>query len=272
MTNTTVQTGYAAINGGNIYYEMMGEGHPLLLIHGINLDLRMWDDQFAEFADHYRVIRFDMRGFGRSEMTDAPFSNFSDIAALLDHLGIERTYVCGLSFGGYTALEFTLAHPERVDGLILVASGLLGFPMSDDRKADSALFHEVAKQGDLEAALDLYTQQWLAGPGQPIERVPADIRERFRTMAREAFLKPAHNNRPQFLEPSPIGRLSEVHVPTLILTGQLDYIDMTQIADYMLLNIPNVKRFDLPGVAHIIPMEAPERFNQAVLQFLSNLE
>src|SRR5437899_12029961 len=86
----------------------------------------MWDAQFPVFAQQFRVVRYDTRGFGKSLTEDVSFSNRQDVSELLDHLGIDRTYVSGVSRGGYIAIDFTLQHPERVAALIPVASALGG--------------------------------------------------------------------------------------------------------------------------------------------------
>src|SRR5438270_10481819 len=104
-------TGFADVNGSRLYYEMMGEGHPLVLIHGGYMDRRMWDDQFAAFAEHYQVIRYDVRGFGKTELPQAPYSDRQDLYDLLQALGVTKTLLLGLSLGGEVAIDFTLEHP-----------------------------------------------------------------------------------------------------------------------------------------------------------------
>src|SRR5688500_19828546 len=124
MTNesATLET-----NGARIHYEVEGDGEPLVLIHAGVANLRMWDDQATALRDAYRVIRYDTRGFGRTETDAVPFSNRADIAALLDHLGEASAHVLGLSRGGSIALDFTLEHPDRVPSLIVAAGGIGGY-------------------------------------------------------------------------------------------------------------------------------------------------
>ena len=110
-----VQTGYAPVFRGELYYEVAGQGHPLLLIHAGVADCRMWDAQLDEFTRRFSVIRFDARGYGRSRTEDTLFSNRQDILDLLDHLGVDKTHLIGVSRGGQIAIDFTLEHPERVD-------------------------------------------------------------------------------------------------------------------------------------------------------------
>src|SRR5690242_8469772 len=108
------EVGFVEVNGTQLYYETQGCGHPLVLIHGGYMDRRMWDDQFHAFAKQYRVIRYDVRGFGKSELPGVPYADRQDLYALLKHLGVEKTYLLGLSLGGMIALDFTLDYPKMV--------------------------------------------------------------------------------------------------------------------------------------------------------------
>src|SRR3712207_1103532 len=105
-----VESGFAAVNGTRLYYEVAGEGTPVALIHGFTLDTRMWDDQFLPLAAHYRVVRYDARGFGRSDLpTGEPYSPHDDLRALLEHLGLGPAAITGLSMGGGIAADFAIA-------------------------------------------------------------------------------------------------------------------------------------------------------------------
>src|SRR5512136_2329595 len=110
-----------------LYYEIGGEGHPLVLIHGGLVNSGLWDDQFEVFAGQYRTLRYDVRGFGQSKSPAAYYSNHGDLRDLLDFLGIERARVLGLSMGGAIAIDFTLTYPDRVAALLPAASGLSGY-------------------------------------------------------------------------------------------------------------------------------------------------
>ena len=87
------KSGFAEVNGANLYYEVAGSGHPLVLCHAGIADNRMWDDQFPVFAERYRVIRYDHRGFGQSDLPAGPFSLSEDLFGLLSHLGVASAYV-----------------------------------------------------------------------------------------------------------------------------------------------------------------------------------
>src|SRR5262249_9161414 len=130
-----MKNGMARVNGTSLYYELKGKGFPLVLISGGGtLDRRTWDDSFSNFPKDYKVIRYDIRGIGKSARPLEPFSHSQDLYALLNFLNINKAHIIGLLFGGAIAIDFTLEHPEMVDSLILAASG-----SSKDAKAEANL-------------------------------------------------------------------------------------------------------------------------------------
>src|SRR5688500_15944901 len=174
MTN---ESGLLEPNGARLYYEVEGSGEPLVLIHAGVANLRMWDDDVAALRDAYRVIRYDTRGFGRTETDAVEFSNRADIAALLDHLGEESAHVVGFSRAGSIALDFALEYPDRVRSLVVGAGGISGFE-SPEAEANAAIFEEVERlweAKDWDALADWEADYWASGPGQPADRVP-DVR------------------------------------------------------------------------------------------------
>ena len=163
MTRSTYREGgFAEIHGTQLYYDTLGEGHPLVLIHGGYMDRRMWDDQFHAFAKHYRVIRYDVRGFGKSELPPVPYADRQDLFDLLNYLGVEKTYLLGLSLGGIIAIDFTLEHPTMVDALILVGSPIPGFPIEllyteeqlEQQRSRYAPFEKARQERNIPALVD----------------------------------------------------------------------------------------------------------------------
>src|SRR5215469_12242158 len=112
MATLQPEASFLNAQGAPLYYEVAGQGYPLLLIHAGVADSSMWDEQFEVFAGQYKVIRYDLRGFGKSEFPAGLFANHEDPAALLKFLNVKRAHVIGISFGGKIALDFTLVHPE----------------------------------------------------------------------------------------------------------------------------------------------------------------
>jgi 3-oxoadipate enol-lactonase len=144
------KTGMAEVNGARIYFVVAGEGDPLVLVHAGIADSRMWEDQLIVFADRYRIIRHDMRGFGMTAMVEGQFSHYEDLRALLDSLDVERAHLVGCSMGGGAVLDFALEYPQRVGNLVLVGSAVCGFGPDFDPASqwEEILAAEVA--GDLE--------------------------------------------------------------------------------------------------------------------------
>jgi pimeloyl-ACP methyl ester carboxylesterase len=117
-------------DGGSLYYEIYGDDRhdPLVLVHGGNMDRRVWSNQVGAFADEYRVITYDVRGFGKSSPKDRPHQAHADLLALLDALEISSpVHLAGLSLGGRIAVDFALCNRDRVRSLILAAPGLSGW-------------------------------------------------------------------------------------------------------------------------------------------------
>jgi pimeloyl-ACP methyl ester carboxylesterase len=274
-----VTTGFLDVPGGQLYYEVAGTGHPLVFIHAGVADNRMWDEQFVPFAERYRVIRYDTRGFGKTRTEGVEFSNRQDLYDLLTHLGVETAYVIGLSRGGQIAVDFTVEHPEMVAALIPAAAGVSGYDQplgdSDAVQQEAALFtrmEELWEKGAHDELQELEVHAWVDGPRQPVGRAASDVRERVREMNAGAYNRGEPEPKPQPLDPPAAGRLHEIAVPTLVLIGDLDELATQAMAEYMAQHIPGARKVVFPGAAHMVNMEQPERFNEVVLEFLDRVE
>ncbi len=270
--------GFAEVNGAKLYYEVMGAGHPLVLLHEGIADSRMYDDQFNPFAQRYRVVRFDLRGFGQSDLPpgDEPVALYEDLYGLLALLGIKKTYMLGMSMGGAIALDFTLAYPVMVDALILVAPGVSGYDMTSfevEYKAIGEEIEEAVKRGDYERASELETRIWVDGPERTPQQVDPVVRQRVYEMNLHNFrnMGAAEFPPPWELEPPAIARLGEVAVPTCLIIGDKDVREMLSIIDKLEQGIPGARKVVMRDVAHALNMEQPEEFNRIVLDFLGSL-
>ena len=175
------ETGFADVNNASLYYETLGEGQALVLLHAGIADLRMWDPQFEAFARDFRVIRYDRRGFGRSEMVDGPFSQPDDLRGLLDHLGVERASFVGCSMGGAVAIDFVLGFPHRAHALVLVASAVGGYESDEPPPEEWDEIVAADEAGDLQRISELEVRMWVDGPRRGPEAVsPATRRSRTR--------------------------------------------------------------------------------------------
>ena len=260
----------APSNGINLYYEVHGTGPNLVLIEGLGYHTWMWYRQVPAFDAHFRTLIYDNRGVGRSDKPPGPYNhaqNAGDLAGLLDHLGWNRAHVLGVSMGGFIAQEFALAYPERLDKLVLVATGFGGpnmVPVPDE--AQKAL---------------------LPDPNLPLE-------QRIRQVMPIAFGNPSwpeahadefeHIIRWRLEQPQPPeagiaqamalltfnveDRLPSITAPTLVITGSEDRVVPPRNAELLAAAIPNARLDIIPGAGHLVFMEEVERFNRAVISFL----
>jgi 3-oxoadipate enol-lactonase len=248
----------------SLHYEVQGDGPPVVLIGGgAQLDLRMWDQQVRPLAQSYRVIRYDVRGYGRSSHahTGEPYQHHEDLYELVGHLGVDRAHFIGLSLGGRISLDLCLEHPEVVRSLVLSGPGVSGFDWPPDD--DAAPILDALEAGDPIAAAD----RWLEHPYMAPSMELPHLRDRLRSLARDnASLQ---RNTEVELKPPAVGRLSEIHVPTLLLVGTRDVPDIQTIADLLTSQVADLVRIDFEGAGHLPNMEQPERFNREVLNFLA---
>jgi 3-oxoadipate enol-lactonase len=267
-------SGLIEVNGGRLYYEVEGDGHPLLLIHGGLGDLRMWDEQVPVFAERYRVIRYDTRGIGRTETDDVEFSNHADAAAVLDHVGADSAYVVGQSRGGGIALDLALDRPDRVDALVSVAGGVGGYEAELPEGVEAPPWDEMERiyeAKDWEALAELETKVWVDGWGQPSDRVDPGLRQKVHGWILAAMEAEKPWGKPQNLDPPAAERLGEVDVPTLVLIGQADEPGSVLAERHLASSVAGAQVVEFPGVAHMIHMEDPKRFNEVVLEFLAGV-
>jgi pimeloyl-ACP methyl ester carboxylesterase len=270
----SLQYDYASVVGGRLYYEIKGTGHPIVLIHAGFLDRRMWDKQFELFAKDFKVIRYDVRGFGKSSRPAEKYSDIEDLYTLLTSLKVEKTYLVGVSNGGRIAIDFTINHQSIVGALILVGSGVSGYETSEPEE-DKA-WAEFDKQID-------EPQQLAAKQGRIIEAVMMDVEAWASAQSpsnRQRILEIAtdnshiHTDPPGRLQvnPNPPGfkRLAEIRIPTLVMIGDRDVRGMRFIAQQLHARIPGSSIVEVPGADHIVNMSQTRAFNRIVLDFLSN--
>jgi 3-oxoadipate enol-lactonase len=270
--NTPI-TEIADINGAHIAYDVAGAGPPLVLIHAGIADRRMWDDQIPAFSRHHQVVRYDLRGYGESDIPPSPYAHHDDLAGLLRHLNIERAHILGISQGGQVAIDFTLAHPEMAASLIRVSSGVGEREPSDVlQRAWEEMEHAEATEG-LSKVIELELELWVDGPGRSPNAVSPTVRDRVREMNTALFERiPDHEAAEELpLDPPAINRLGEIKAPTLIVVGESDVPDVLSIAELMEATIPKAKRVTFPNTAHMLTMERPDEFNLVVLEFIDNL-
>jgi len=261
-----------------LYHEVAGDGPGVALLHSTVCDSRMWDAEFAALSDRYRVVRFDLRGFGRSELPPGPFSFVDDLRTVLDRAGIDRSALVGVSAGAALALDFALAEPERVRGLVLGGPAIGGLDWSEEVQRFGQREDELLDAGDLEGAVELNLRMWVDGPRRRPDAVDPAVRTKVGGMQRRAFEvqlaafagedQPGPQAR---LDPAAIERLEEVSVPTLVVVGDADVDDVIERADILARRIRGARKVVLPDVAHLVNLERPAEFQALLEEFLAAL-
>jgi pimeloyl-ACP methyl ester carboxylesterase len=266
-----VETGYAEVDGGRLYYETSGNGPALVLIHAGFLDLRMWDLQIPVFSKTNRVIRYDVRGFGKSDIARNTYSDYKDLRALLYHLRVKTASLVGVSNGGRIAADFAVEYPSMLDRLVLVSPGMSGYKSSGPE--EDKMWEEFDRQ--------MKPQEVADREGRAVDAIEMDVnawgsaqtpvnRERIRQIALDNFH--VHVENPWKLqvppEPRTFQRLHQIRIPTLVIIGDRDVPPQILLTDNIHSHIPGSKRLLIPGADHIANMSKPEEFNIAVLEFL----
>ena len=222
-------------------------------------------------TQQYKTVRYDMRSCGKSAVATEPFSLLDDLHGLLNFLNIEKTYLLGLSMGGGLAIDYTLAHPERVDALIAVASGVSGSQMPQSLIQQIDEVDAALDNGDVELAVERENHIWTDGPHRTSEQVDSSVRKRVHEMNRNNYRLQANMPETIKVERPALPRLVEIHVPTLIIVGNEDVEHVQHTAKVLEEGIPGSKKVIIPETAHHLHMEKPEEFNQVVLDFLQSL-
>jgi 3-oxoadipate enol-lactonase len=261
-------SGMAEVNGTKLFYEMSGKGKTIVLVHGGLVDSRMWDEQFKPFAKNHRVVRYDLRGFGKSAFPTGPYSHVEDLFALMKFLKIERAALVGLSLGGMIAADFALEHPQMVETLVLTSSSLRGY--QSPRNEQTISVYKAAEERGMERAIDLWLDHPFFATGKGNPRYQQKMRRMLADNFRYWGPWGPHLKSIVVTWPTPptIERLSDIKAPTLIIVGNKDAPNIQSIAETLLAKIPGARRVVMPGVSHHLNMEKPKEYNKVVLDFL----
>jgi len=270
------KTGYINLDNGQVYYEIAGEGAPLVFLHAIPFDSRMWDDQWGEFSQRYKVIRYDLRGLGKSDPLERPISHRQELYRVLEATGVKQAILVGCSASGETILDAALERPELVSALIIVSAVPGGFELQGEPPKELMQMLAAVEQGELDLASELQLRIWVDGPFRPPGQVDLLVRQRAAEMSRTTLSKEnwrlALAPDPNPLDPPTAQRLDQIKAPTLIIAGGLDNPEILRAADVMAAAIPNTQKVIIPNAAHLPNMEQPAEFNRVVEDFLQSVE
>lgn len=260
------------VNDINMYYEVHGEGEPIVLIHGI-FDSTAWSLQVPVLSAKYRVITFDNRGAGRTDTTKPPYSAgqmAEDVKGLMDVLGVRNAHILGYSMGGQIAQELAVMHSGYVRSLILAGSYARMTPigLSRTRLLLQMLMEGVSPEFVIRNFfLWFYSDRFFEDEGQVNTAV-------------KNFLNPLYPQPPEGLEGQGLSsieydgreRVNGISAPTLIITGREDLLTPVKCAEELNSKIPNSELIILENAAHSLIFEESERFNQLVLEFLGRMQ
>lgn len=271
MSTLQTKSGFAEINHARIYYETAGEGTPFVMIHAGVADCRQWNNEFAYFSRSYRVLRYDMRGYGKSAPVDGEFNHMEDLVSLLDSLEIhEPMILMGCSLGGGIAMDFALTQPARARALIMVGSAPTGLELDVPRSNKFDEAEKAFEAGDLDLTAEIETQIWFDGTGRTPQRVNQEMRKLLYEMDRQALayeVMQLGKRLPNAPIPA-VQRLSELHVPILVIVGAQDTPYILAAADYMAENVPSSQKVVIEDAAHLPNMDHPGEFRKIVQAFL----
>lgn len=251
------------VGGGKIFYEVRGRGPALVLIHDGLVHREGWDAQFAAFAERYRVVRYDRRGYGKSPAPTTAYSDVDDLHKLLKHLEVSRAVVVGSSAGGGLAIDFTLEHPDMVERLVLVGPVVGGMRYSDHFQNRN----RAAMTGDVATKISNWQKDpYLMAAGSDAAR------KRFGDLlaANPQNLTTDRGEWQQWPKRFAVSRLGEIRAPTLIIVGESDIPDVHAQCGAIEAGIAGIRRVVVSKVGHLVYMERPDEFNKLVFDYLAD--
>lgn len=269
--NTNSTHGFLATNGTRLYYEIAGHGAPVVLIHGGWLNSAQWHLLFPLLKQNYRVLRYDMRGYGRSGLgqPDSTYAQYEDLAALLKHVGIERPNIVGVSAGAQAAIDYALNYPNDVGSLVLGASPLSGFDMGKEFTEGMTGVVSAGAADDLQL---LHDRVWAFAPFRVAATMP-EVRRQLNDMIVRQNAWPTQRPgapRPRRPQTPAAARLGEIKAPTLVIVGDGEMDALRKEADFLAKNIPGAKLLVVENAGHFPNLEQPKRFNGIVQAWLKN--
>ncbi len=245
---------YLDVGGSTNYYDTRGSGPAIVLLHDGLLSSSTWDGVWEALATRHQVIRYDRRGYGRSESAMA-FLPTEDLRKLLTHLKVERAVIAGSSSGGALAIDFAIVHPEMVDGLFLIGPVLHGKEFSEQFRERARRNNEPMEHDDVKAWAKNWSQdQFLvAGANEAARR---KIYEQL--IANAEKLKNYDSAVEEKLSPPASQRLAEIKAPTLIMVGEGDIADVHAHCDAINAGIRGSERLAIKQAGHLIQIEKPD--------------
>lgn len=260
------------LNGTQIFGVEQGHGAPVVFLHAGVADHRMWLPQIEAMDLGIHAIAYDQRGYGHSISEDVPCSDIDDLLAVLDHFRIERAVLVGCSMGGGLASAFALTHPDRVAGLVLVASAFTGMPMIelDARENEIDAHYQKLEAGDdLDALNQFEARVWLDGARAEEGRVQGALRDLFLNMNSLRLKHPSLSQKAA--RPETYSRLHEIKMPFLLIAGTFDSAYHEKLNAMIAQDVPQAEAKLIEQTGHLPNLEEPEQFNDLLSAYLATL-
>lgn len=265
------ESGFINIDEARIYYETAGKGMSFVMIHAGVADSRQWNNEFVSFAKGYQVVRYDLRGYGKSEPVDGEFSHLRDLVSVLDALKLDGPLILmGCSMGGGLAIDFALTYPSRIKALIMVGSAPSGLELDVPVAAKFAEAEEAFKAGNLDLVAEIETQIWFDGSARTPEQVNPAMRKLVYEMNRKALEHESKGlgKRLPNTETPAFDRLKDLNIPVLVIIGAHDTPYILAAADHMVENLSFAQRATIGDAAHLPNLDQPQEFQTIVRNFL----
>jgi pimeloyl-ACP methyl ester carboxylesterase len=258
-------SGYVELSGSKIYYEERGSGPAVVFLHDGLLDSVSWDEVWQRLTTKYQAVRYDRRGYGRSDLATNSFSPADDLLKLLTHLKVEHAIVVGSSSGSAVAIDFAIEHPERVDGLFLLGPTLHGVESSAEFRQRANRNNEPMERDDVRAMARNWSQDsfLIAGRNEEARRKIFD-----QLVANAEKLKQYDSTLEEKLSPPASKRLAEIKTPTLILVGEADIADVHTHATAINAGIIFSERIVVKEAGHLIQLEKPDEVVKRLESFV----
>lgn len=263
------RTDYIEVQQGRLFVEQIGAGDDVLLVHAGIADSRMWDDQIDALVRHFRVTRYDLRGFGQSSAADVEHSPVDDMAELIEALALDSPRVIAASMGARVTLDLALREPDLFSRLLLVGPAVSGLGFDDP--ALHACWNEMSaawNAGDVERTIDIETRFWVNGPTRVDGSADESVLERVREMQRRIVELLPEEDLEIEADPPAFERLDQLTMPVLVIVGEHDVSDIHQNAEAIQATAPNALAVTLPSAGHLPNMEEVDEFNRLALEFL----
>jgi pimeloyl-ACP methyl ester carboxylesterase len=262
----TVERGGASLRG-----EVCGDGECIIMLHAGVADRRMWRAALDHLGERHLAAAYDRRGFGETSSPDEPFRHVDDLDCVIEHLGLRRATLIGCSQGGRVAIDYALAHAEKVAALVLVGTAVTGAPATDAYPPGIARLmadlDEAEEQSDVDRINAIEAHLWLDGPASAEGRVGGEARRLFLDMNGIALRHPPLTREQSC--PSAWERVHTIAVPTQVIWGDQDFPHVQQRSRWLAAAIPAARSLIMEGCAHLPTLEQPVRFNRAVDEFLA---